>query len=107
MKRIVIVGAFLLSVGGPALAADLPPPPAPMPRAPATYIPVVAVYNWTGFYLGGNLGFAFNHGSFSDPLGNTFGVENNTKFLGGGQIGYNYEFGNGFLIGAEAMFDWS
>src|SRR5579863_10309831 len=86
MKRILIVGAFALSVTAPALAADLPPPPAPMPRAPATYVPMVSVYNWTGFYLGGNLGFAFNHGSFSDPLGNTFGVENNTKFLGGGQV---------------------
>jgi outer membrane immunogenic protein len=108
MKRILIAGAFALSVGGPALAADLPPPPAPMPRAPATYVPAaVPYYNWTGLYVGGNLGFGLNHGTFSDPLGNSFGTQANTKFLGGGQVGYNYEFGNGFLIGAEAMFDWT
>jgi hypothetical protein len=26
--------------------------------------------------------------------------------LGGGQVGVNYEFANGIVIGAEAMFDW-
>ncbi len=41
------------------------------------------------------------------PLGNSFGTQSNTKFLGGGQIGANYEFGNGFLVGVEAMFDWA
>ena len=29
-----------------------------------------------------------------------------TKFLGGGQVGVNYEFYSGVVIGAEAMFDW-
>ena len=109
MKLIwVAAGAFALSIGGPALAADLPPPPAPPPRAPATYVPVpVPYYNWTGFYIGGNLGGGFSSGSFSDPLGNTFTSPSNFKFLGGGQVGANYEFGNGFLIGVEAMFDWT
>ena len=107
MKRFWIAGAFALSVGGPALAADLPPPPGPMPRAPATYIPAaVPYYNWTGFYIGGNLGGAFNQGSYSDPTGNTFSAANSFKFAGGGQIGANYEFANGALIGVEAMFDW-
>jgi len=107
MKRILIVGAFAFSVVGPALAADLPPPPAPAPRAPATYVPApVPYYNWTGFYIGGNLGGAFNQGSYSDPTGNTFSTSNSFKFAGGGQVGANYEFGNGVLIGVEAMFDW-
>jgi outer membrane immunogenic protein len=108
MKRFWIAGAFALLIGGPALAADLPPPPAPMPRAPATYVPAaVPYYNWTGIYVGGNLGFGFNHGSYTDAAGNSFGTQSNTKFLGGGQIGLNYEFGNGVVIGAEAMFDWT
>jgi hypothetical protein len=41
MKRILIASAVALAAGGQALAADLPPP-APMPRAPATYVPIVA-----------------------------------------------------------------
>ena len=60
MKRILIAGALALAAGGQALAADLPPAPPPPPRAPATYIPApIPLYNWTGFYLGGNLGWVF------------------------------------------------
>ena len=104
MKRILIASALALAAGGQALAADLPPPP-PMPRAPATYIPVAPYYNWTGFYIGGNLGAAFTSASFSDTLGSTFTNSSNTTFLGGGQVGVNYEFWGGVVVGAEAMFD--
>jgi outer membrane immunogenic protein len=106
MKRILIASALALAAGGQALAADLPPPP-PAPRAPATYIPVAPYYNWTGFYIGGNLGAAFTSASFSDTLGSTFTNSSNTTFLGGGQVGVNYEFWGGVVVGAEAMFDWA
>jgi len=107
MKRIALgVIAFSTVVGSAALAADLPPP-APMPRAPAVYIPApIPLYNWTGFYIGGNAGVGWQQGSFNDPLGNTFSAPNSIKGLGGGQVGVNYEFYNGVVIGAEAMFDW-
>jgi outer membrane immunogenic protein len=89
------------------LAADLPPPMAPPPRAPAVYYPPPPVYNWSGFYIGGNLGAGWNSsGSVSDTFGSTFGTTTNTTFLGGGQVGVNYEFWGGVVIGAEAMFDW-
>jgi len=107
MKRVALAVALSALAGSAALAADLPPPMAPPPRAPAVYVPTpVPYYNWTGFYIGGNLGFGSSAGSFSDPTGNTFSSANNFKFLGGGQVGANYEFGNGVLIGVEAMFDW-
>ena len=105
MKRMLLASAVALTAGGQALAADLPPPMAPPPRAPAAYIPYAPAYNWSGFYLGGNLGGGFAGGSFSSPAG-TVSTSTNSSFLGGGQVGVNYEFGNGFLIGAEAMFDW-
>jgi len=105
MKRVLIAGAFALSFGGSALAADLPPPPAP--PAPATYVPRVPDYNWTGIYIGGNFGAAYNQGQYCDPFGNCFSATNSTKFLGGGQVGGNYEFANGIVIGVEAMFDWA
>jgi outer membrane immunogenic protein len=105
MKRILIASALALAAGGQALAADLPPPPPP--RAPAAYIPVAPPYNWSGLYIGGNLGVGWNSsGSVSDSLGSTFSTNNNTQFLGGGQIGVNYEFWGGVVVGAEAMFDW-
>jgi outer membrane immunogenic protein len=109
MKRILMASAVALTAaGGQALAADLPPPMAPPPRAPAVYLPPVPYYNWTGFYVGGNLGAGFSKGSYSDSFGSTFNSSNsNTSFLGGGQVGVNYEFGGGVVIGAEAMFDWA
>ena len=76
---------------------------------PAAYIPVAPPYpyNWSGFYIGGNLGAGFNNtGSATDTFGSTFGTTTNTSFLGGGQVGVNYEFWSFFVIGAEAMFDW-
>jgi outer membrane immunogenic protein len=107
MKRILIAGGLALAAGGQAFAADLPPPVAPPPRAPATYVPVpVAVYNWTGFYIGGNAGVGWSQGSFSDASGNTFAAQNAFKFIGGGQVGVNYEFAGGVVVGAEADFDW-
>jgi len=108
MKRMLLASAVALTAGGQALAADLPPPMAPPPRAPAAYIPVSPAYNWSGFYIGGNLGAGFSKGSYSDSLGSTFSTSNsNTSFIGGGQVGVNYEFYNGVVIGAEAMFDWA
>jgi outer membrane immunogenic protein len=107
MKRILIASAVALAAGGQALAADLPPPMAPPPRAPATYVPVVPLYNWSGFYIGANLGAGWNStGSITDTAGSTFGTTTNTSFLGGGQVGVNYEFWGGVVVGAEAMFDW-
>ncbi len=107
MKRILIASTLALAAGGQALAADLPPPMAPPPRAPAMYVPVVPLYNWTGFYLGGNLGFGLTGGNFNTSIaGATASTTTSNSFLGGGQVGVNYEFGGGVVIGAEAMFDW-
>ncbi len=87
-----------------AFAADLPAPI----RPPAYLLPA---YSWTGFYIGGNIGAGWNglsdtNTNLSDTLGSSFSAGTNAQFLGGGQVGVNYQFGNGIVIGAEAMFDW-
>ena len=76
MKRLLVASVALCGgISSAAMAADLPPPMAPPPRAPAAYIPIAPPYNWTGFYIGGNLGAGFNSkGSISDTLGSTFGA---------------------------------
>jgi outer membrane immunogenic protein len=91
----------------PVFAADLLAP-AIVP-SPA-YLP--APYNWTGFYVGGNIGAGWSglsdtNANFSDTLGSSFSAGTNAQFLAGGQVGVNYEFANGIVIGAETMLDWA
>jgi outer membrane immunogenic protein len=108
MKRIFVAGAFALAIGGPALAADLPPPIAPPPRAPATYVPVVApYYNWGGIYIGINGGYNYASSVWTGAGGvGSTGTFNPTGFLGGGTLGANYQAG-AFVFGGEADFDWT
>jgi len=95
-----IAGLFAVASPG-AFAADLPV------RGPAA-APVMApipFYNWTGFYIGGNLGGAWERTTITD---NAFDVSfSNTRsgFIGGGQIGYNWQFSPQFVLGVEWMFD--
>jgi hypothetical protein len=41
--------------------------------------------------------------SVSDTFGSAFTTNTNTQFLGGGQVGVNYQFWGGVVIGAEAI----
>jgi outer membrane immunogenic protein len=105
MKRTVLAIALSGGTGSAALAADLPM--APPPQAPAMYYKApIPLYNWTGFYIGGNAGGAFSGLSLSDTAGSTFTSTTSQSFLGGGQVGVNYQFWGGVVIGAEADFDW-
>ncbi|KAB1070427.1 porin family protein, partial [Methylobacterium planeticum] len=114
-----------IALAGSAFAADLPRRAAP----PPVFAPI-PVFTWTGFYAGFNAGYGF--GTQDDraptvigvPAGATAGSSlfvtgagapttgtvafsnrnNNDGFVGGGQIGYNYQFtpGSGVVIGVEA-----
>jgi outer membrane immunogenic protein len=102
----LLVSAFALGIAGQSLAADLYPArgPAPVPH-PAAY--PVGVPIWSGFYVGGNIGAGWSHGSVSDPAGNVFAGSSDAFFLGGAQVGYNYQFWRGVVVGVEADFDWA
>ena len=110
MKRILMAAALTLAAGEQLMAADLPPAPAPPPRAPATYVPTIApVYNWTGIYIGGNIGYQWaSQGTITDSFGvdYTVGRASNGSFLGGGQVGANYQI-NALVIGVEGDFEWA
>jgi outer membrane immunogenic protein len=87
-----------------AQAADLPRPRAPAPVAPVAYAP--PVYDWTGIYVGGNLGAGFAHFSWSDPFTGANNTFDKTGFIGGGQIGANWQI-NALVLGIEGDFDWT
>ena len=101
MVRLLEVLCALIGISGAALAADLPPRPAPAPYIPA----VVPVYNWTGFYIGGNAGAAWTQINVNDSLGDSWSNSQQAVFTGGGQVGANYQF-NWLVVGVEADFDW-
>jgi outer membrane immunogenic protein len=87
-----------------AQAADLPRARAPAPVAPVAYVP--PVYNWSGFYVGGNLGAGFADSSWTDPFTGAHDTFNKGGFIGGGQVGANVQF-NALVLGIEGDFDWT
>ncbi len=106
MKRLLMAGAFALAAGGQALAADLPQPGPPPPRAPASYAPLPPpVFSWTGFYLGVNGGYAFGQSDWTAST-RTTGSFSTSGFLAGGTLGANYQWGQ-FVFGIEGDGDWT
>ncbi len=70
-------------------------------------VPVAAPWSWTGFYVGGHIGGALENSNLHDPFGAvSFGDSvTTTAFIGGGQVGANYQIGN-VVIGATADLSW-
>lgn len=116
MKKFLLSAASLVALTNAVLAADLPsrkepvipPPPPPM---------------WTGFHVGVNAGGIWNNNNsiqvntwpldpqlatlpiFWAPLNGTVSSGQNGGFIGGGQIGYDWQVnygGYGFITGLEA-----
>lgn len=111
------IAAALLSgsaLSGSAYAADLAAYKAPL--AP------IIVPSWTGFYIGGNLGYSWgdaradysasgstitSHPIFPGTFPSNFAlIDANTAglsgIIGGGQIGYNLQIGPRWVVGVEA-----
>ncbi len=88
-----------ITTGG-AIAADLPMRATPAPQAIMTPAPVST---WTGCYFGGNIGGAFGDASVSGAAGTA--STSGSGFAGGGQIGCDYQFAGGWLVGFRNMFD--
>lgn len=106
MQRLasLLTTTLFVAVGSTAYAADLP---VKAPTQP------VASYNWSGFYVGGHIGggwinsngtFTGTTGSPLDPTGTSYDL-NNSGFLGGLQLGYNYQMGN-WVLGIGGDFSW-
>ena len=115
MNKLLVAGIGLAGlIGGPALAADMRPPPPP-----------VALFTWSGAYVGVNLGSGwrqpvdfvttmpsctdFTTCLIVDPdtgLASALGTGRSTRAsgaTGGFQAGYNYQFGAA-VAGVEL--DW-
>ncbi|MDA9506050.1 membrane protein [Bradyrhizobium sp. CCBAU 11386] len=90
MKRILLATASVVTLGvGPVFAADL------APRRYTKAPPLAAVYDWTGFYVGVNVGGGVGRNrTLNDPFG--FGAPYSfylqpQGLIGGAQVGYNWQ----------------
>ena len=103
LKGLASAAAATVIFATGALAADLPvraPAPAPVFVSP--------VYNWQGFYVGGNVGYGFANGDVVGLRtfpGNVFvlplqGSVDSSGIFGGLQAGYNMQFGS-WVAGVE------
>ena len=78
---------------GVANAADLQKAPV-YTKAP----PPVEVFNWTGFYVGVNVGYSAGAGRVNGLAGSS----DLTGVIGGGQVGYNWQgMGSPWIFGIE------
>ena len=126
MKKHLLLSVAATVAATGAFAADLP-----SRKAPPIMVVAAPTVSWTGFYAGVNAGYSWDRTSTTDiasspifigvdpaagpgggPFANTaigaatgatgiFGAGSPGHFIGGGQIGYNYQFGQSLVTGLE------
>jgi outer membrane immunogenic protein len=105
MRKVLgLVGAMLL-FAGPALAADVGNS-ASSYKAP----PLAPVFSWTGWYIGANAGFGWGQSTSPNISSNFindggfFPSLSPRGFVGGGQIGYDWQANPNWMVGLVADF---
>lgn len=109
LSGIAVASALLVFGSQSASAADLPARVSA--KAPVYVAPP---FSWTGFYIGAHAGYHWGSDrawTAANPVGWTFGAPfidaitpgtvHPGEFMGGGQIGYNWQMNN-FVVGIEA-----
>jgi outer membrane immunogenic protein len=92
----LLAAAFGLAASQ-ASAADVPR------KAPAVAAPAAPPTAWTGCYIGANVGGTFGRAETTFGFGEV--STHNSGFAGGGQIGCDYQFAGGWVVGVRNMFD--
>jgi outer membrane immunogenic protein len=97
-----LLGATIsLALVQAASAADMPVK-GPAYKAP----PAVAAYNWTGCYVGGNVGGVWSRTDVEIPeYPANFDIDA-TSVAVGAHVGCNYMFPNRWVVGVEADWSW-
>jgi outer membrane immunogenic protein len=108
-RLLFAIGIAAVALGiAPAVAADLGrfPPPAPFYPPPP---PVLRVYNWTGCYLGTQLGGAFADNKINGQLAGFLFIQNESAaaVLAGGQAGCDLQFARNWLVGVQIDGAWT
>lgn len=94
INKLLLSTVAFAALAGTAFAADLPSRSAPPVYTP----PAIPVFTWTGFYIGGQVGYEFGK-DYNSAAG--YSTSSN-GVVGGAHIGYNYQFpASNFVIGLE------
>ena len=93
MTRIALVLLASVCTASAAFATDLPVKTMPVKA------PVVAVWDWTGFYVGANAGYSWSNWANSGLASNSSPQVNGA--LGGLQAGYNWQIDRTWVVGLE------
>ena len=109
MKNFALGMLAAVAMTGSAFAADMAPRYAKAPPAP------IAIYTWTGCYIGGNVGGGWARTEQTQiakvglvppvVLNNDFGRSEKWDVIGGGQVGCDYQFAGNWVVGVQAMAD--
>jgi outer membrane immunogenic protein len=99
IRKFSMATAVLILASGSALAADLPSRRPP----PPVYVPP-PLFTWTGFYVGGQIGYGFGRDGISSPAAGVFTSTSPNGVVGGAHVGYNYQI-NQFVVGLEGDVD--
>ena len=97
LKTTTALAAVTALMGAPAFAGS-PAAPAPEPVIVPAAPVAPATPNWTGFYAGGELGYA----NFDATPG-----ASDDGIIGGAILGYDYDLGNNWVIGGGLDYDFS
>jgi outer membrane immunogenic protein len=112
MRKLLLAGVAFGALIMPAIAADV----APYYRSPPP------VWGWSGFYIGANAGWVGSSGQTITNTGTDSGTGglgggllagaipgtvnvSNSGFMGGGQVGYNWQIGPNWVWGIETDLD--
>src|SRR5712672_715266 len=96
--RYLGTGTVMMLAGvGPTRSADY------SISRPTKSLAPVPFLNWTGFYVGGHLGYGRGHASGSSTyVGPTASINSFGSLFGGLQLGYNHVLKSGILLGVES-----
>lgn len=105
LHRMLMASVAIVALTGSVFAADMPVKARPLP-------PPVPVFSWTGFYIGGQIGWARAHDDAS-IVNPGIPVAINLPFtvdmdgvIGGAHVGYNLQI-NRWVLGIEGTVDGS
>jgi high affinity Mn2+ porin len=117
VRALLVGGAALVALASSDAARCAELPLTPVPRAPTSAAVSPNAFDWTGFYLGGHMGYAWGRSNFTaTSIGRTappfdgsldFSQEPNGWFgtgsyFAGLQAGYNFMLPSRLVLGVEA-----